>query len=146
MGVPELANGRGIGMRYQGYCRWALFGITKLASSQNKMTSLRVERHPRGHIASCNGKVELLNTRVVSCSDPSGNAAENALMMDVWARREKERKAQELESFQRRVKHRVSQREREKQREMAHKSTELVKSEQRVAEKAVKLDKIKVLK
>ena len=62
----------------------------------------------------------------------------------MWARREKERKAQELENFQRRVKHRVSQREREKQREMAYKSTELVQSEQRVAEKAVKLDKIKV--
>ena len=106
--------------------------------------SLRVERHPRGHIASCNGRVELLNTKVVSCTDPSRNAAENALLMDVLGRREKERKAQELESFQRRVKHRVSQREREKQQEIAHKSTELVQSEQRAAEKAVKLDKIKV--
>jgi hypothetical protein len=88
--------------------------------------------------------VELLNTRVVSCTDPSTKATENALLMDVLARREKERKAQELESFQKRVKHRVSQREKEKQREMAHKSTELVQSEQRAAEKAVKLDKIKV--
>ena len=110
------------------------------------MASLRVERHPRGHVASCNGKVELLSTRVVSCTDPSGNAAENAVMMDVWTRREKERKAQQLESFQRRVKHRVSQREREKQREMAHKSTELVQSEQRAAEKAEKLDRIKVIR
>ena len=112
-----------------------------------KMTShasLRVERHPRGHIASCNGKVELLKTKVVSCTDPSRNAAENALLMDVLARREKERKAQELENFQKRVKHRVSQREREKQQEIAHKSTELAQSEQRAAEKAVKLDKIKV--
>ena len=118
--------------------------LNSSATQAQNMTSLRVERHPRGHVASCNGRVELLNTRVVSCTDPSENAAENALMMDVWGRREKERKAQELESFQRRVKHRVSQREREKQREMAHKSTELVQSEQRVAEKAVKLDQTKV--
>ena len=135
-------------MRYHGYCTWALFGISKLTNLRSlKMTShasLRVERHPRGHIASCNGRVELLNTKVVSCTDPSRNAAENALLMDVLGRREKERKAQELESFQKRVKYRVSQREREKQREIAHKSTELAQSEQRAAEKAVKLDKIKV--
>ncbi|MCG8626643.1 MAG: hypothetical protein MJE68_32165, partial [Proteobacteria bacterium] len=85
-----------------------------------------------------------MNTRVVSCTDPSRNATENALFMDVLARREKERKAQELENFQKRVKHRVSQREREKQQEIAHRSTELAQSEQRAAEKAVKLDKIKV--
>ncbi len=115
-----------------------------LSQKMTSHASLRVERHPRGHVASCNGRVELLNTRVVSCTDPSTKATENALLMDVLARREKERKAQELESFQKRVKHRVSQREKEKQREIAYKSTELVQSEQRVAEKAVKLDKIKV--
>ena len=108
------------------------------------MASLRVERHPRGHVASCNGRVELLNTRVVSCIDSSESAADNAHVMEVWSRREKERKDHQLESFQKRLKHRVIQREREKQREIAHKSTELVQSEQRATEKAVNLDRIKV--
>ena len=139
-----INNGWGLGMRYHGYCTWALFGISVPSLKMTSHASLRVERHPRGHIASCNGRVELLNTRVVSCTDPSRKATEKALLMDVLARREKERKAQELENFQKRVKHRVSQREREKQQEIAHKSTELAQSEQRAAEKAVKLDKIKV--
>lgn len=109
------------------------------------MASLRVERHPRGHIAACNGRVELLNTRVESYSENRpGNASENALKVDAWTRSENERKAHQLESFQRRVKYRVFQRERERQREIATVSTELVMSEQRAAEKAVKLDRIKV--
>ena len=109
------------------------------------MASLRVERHPRGHIAACNGRLEILNTRVESCTNyRPGNASENAQKFDACARRERERKAYQLESFQKRVKHRVCQRERERQREIAAVSGELVKSEQRAAEKAVKLDRIKV--
>ena len=109
------------------------------------MASLRVERHLRGHIAACNGKVELLNTKVEPCVDSRpGNASEAALIVDLWARREKERKAHQLESFQKRVRHRVSQREKERQREIAAVSTELVQCEQKAAEKAVKLDRIKV--
>ena len=110
------------------------------------MASLRVERHPRGHIAACNGRLEIVNARVESCTTNyrPGNASENAQKFDTWARRERERKAYQLESFQRRVKHRVCQRERERQREIAAVSGELVKSEQRAAEKAVKLDRIKV--
>ena len=109
------------------------------------MASLRVERHPRGHVASCNGRVELLNPRVESCINESpSNAAENALMIEVWTQREVERKANQLESFQKRVKNRVCQRERERQREIATVSSQLVQCEQRAAEKAVKLDRIKV--
>ena len=109
------------------------------------MASLRVERHPRGHIAACNGRLEILNTRVESCTNYRlGKALENAQKFDEWARREKERKTYQLESFQRKVKHRVCQRERERLREIAAVSGELVKSEQRAAEKAVELDRIKV--
>lgn len=109
------------------------------------MTSLRVERHPRGHVASCNGQVELLSTRVESCFNHSpGNASQTALLVETLSRKERERKAQQLETFQKRVKHRVTQRERERQREIATVSNELVKCEQKAAEKAVKLDKIKV--
>ena len=109
------------------------------------MASLRVERHPRGHVASCNGRVELLNTRVESYAKESlVNASENALMVDVLTKREKEKKAHQLESFQKRLKQRVCQRERERQREIATVSSQLVQSEQKAAEKAVKLDRIKV--
>ena len=109
------------------------------------MASLKVESHPRGHIAACNGKVELLNTKIEPCvGNRLGNASEAALIVDLWTRREKERKAQQLESFQKKVRHRVTQRERERQREIAAVSTELVQCEQKAAEKAVKLDRIKV--
>ena len=132
-------------MRCREQRRCASFGINYKISLDEGMASLRVERHPRGHIAACNGRVEILNTRVESCTNYRlGNASENALKFDAWARRENERKAYQLENFQRRVKHRVCQRERERQREIAAVSGELVKSEQRAAEKAVKLDRIKV--
>ena len=129
-------------MRCRGYCRCASFGNYTLLQ---RMSSLRVERHPRGHVASCNGRVELLNTRVEPYKALSGEASENATMMDMLAKKERERKAHQLESFQKRVKHRVFQREREKQLEMATASTQVVQAEQRAAERAVKLDRIKVI-
>lgn len=137
--------GCGLTMRCHRDIGCALFGCHKRSKKRSIMASLRVERHPRGHVASCNGRVELLNPRVESCINESpSNAAENALMIEVWTQREVERKANQLESFQKRVKNRVCQRERERQREIATVSSQLVQCEQRAAEKAVKLDRIKV--
>lgn len=82
--------------------------------------SLRVESHPRGHVAPCNGRVELVNARVEQCADLSGDNKEVAAATEAWGRAQRERKAERLHRFQREVRARVRERERERrQRELA---------------------------
>lgn len=107
--------------------------------------SLKVYGHPRGHIASCNGSLEQLKTRV-SCDlyDPSLSASERGALVQEWTEKERERKALKLAQFQRDVKSRVNAREKLMQQEMAETSSKAMRSEQEAAERALKLDNTKV--
>ena len=106
---------------------------------------LRVRPHIRGHIASCNGSVEKLEARI-ECdhNDPRLSAVERAALVEEWTEKERERKAERLAKFQKNVKIRVSAREKVMQKEMAETSNKAMKSEQKAAERAMKLDEPKV--
>ena len=104
------------------------------------MSSVRVEPHPRGHIASCNGRVELVQARVEACKEPGGQAREVALREEVIRQEEQEKKTKKLVAFQHQVKERVLRRERSKQQQLVAESSQAVQCEQRVAEQAVVLD------
>ena len=108
--------------------------------------TLKIEPHIRGHIASCNGRVDRVGAKAEQCGDHSHdyNASDMAALVDAQVRRGRERKRQELEKFKRRVKQRAVAWERTKQLQMAATTTEIVTSEQKTAEQAVKLDKVKV--
>ena len=67
-----------------------------------------------------------------------------AVLMDAQVKRDRERKRQELENFKRRVRRRVVAWERTRQMQMAATTVEIVTSEQKIAEQAVKLDKVRV--
>ena len=75
------------------------------------MSVLRVEAHPRGHVAPCNGKVALVGARVESHSPVY---AENHLASEQQAREEDVRreKTRRLQAFQREVRERVQRKER----------------------------------
>ena len=105
---------------------------------------LRIEPHPRGHIASCNGRINNVGVRVEHSYDAPENAVQTAAVFQDWSRKEKERKVQELARFQKNVKSRVLEKEKAKQQQLVADSTKRVQSEQRAAEKAVNLDRIKV--
>ena len=104
------------------------------------MSSVRVEPHLRGHIASCNGRLELVQARVEASREPGGWAREVALKEEVTRQEEQDKKAKRLLTFQHQVKQRVLQRERSKQQQLAAQSSQAVQCEQRVAEQAVALD------
>ena len=113
----------------------ALFRINKLP----KIMSLKVEVHPRGHVALCNGPIHRIPIKIEqNLDDPPGNAEEMADRVQEWTKRESERKALKLAKFQRTVKTRVNARERLMQQEMAATSSKAMQSD---AEKALKLDK-----
>lgn len=102
--------------------------------------AVRVERHPRGHIASCNGRVELVNARAEVCPASCGEASDRAAWVDGVEKEERQRKTEMLRSFQRDVKRRVALREQAKQRQIAASCHHVLQSEQRVAEKAMVLE------
>lgn len=106
---------------------------------------MKVCPHPRGHVASCNGSLDQLQTRI-QCDfhDPRLSAGERAALVQEWTQKERERKAQKLAQFQKDVKSRVSAREKLIQQEMAATSSKAMKYEQEAAEKALKLDNTKV--
>lgn len=109
--------------------------------------NLRVDRHPRGHVAACNGDLDVVGAVVEQYDndDLFGNADVTAAKVQEWSEREMEKKAQRLIQFQRRVRSRVSATERLIQQEMATASSRNMQSEQAAAERAVKLDNTKVL-
>lgn len=109
------------------------------------MSSLKVCPHPRGHVASCNGSVGELETRVdCALHDPCLSASDRAGLVQEWTEKERMRKALKLSQFQKDVKNRVSAREKLVQQEMAAATTKAMKSEQEAAERALKLDNTKV--
>lgn len=103
-------------------------------------SSLRVSRHPRGHVAQCNGRLELVSARVEQCKVGEGDAVTRAALAEARGRDERERKERRLQSFQREVRERVRKREKHKLLQVAAKSEEVVLSEQRAAQKAVTLE------
>lgn len=114
-------------------------------TKNSKKMSLKVCPHPRGHIASCNGSLEELETRIeCDLRDPCLSAAERAALVQEWTERERMRKALKLSQFQRDVKNRVSAREKLVQQEMAAATSKAMESEQEAAERALKLDNTKV--
>ena len=106
--------------------------------------SLKIQPHIRGHVSSCNGRVDLVGVKVEQCQEHIQNASNIATEVEAQVQRERERKKIELAKFQKRVKQRAFEWERTKQLQLAAKTTETVESEQKIAEQAVKLDKIKV--
>ena len=82
------------------------------------MSELRVATHIRGHVASCNGKVELVKARAEQCSL---GVSENYLsVQELQAKAEEVRRLKEerLRIFQRDVKERVKRRERTRQKQL----------------------------
>lgn len=73
---------------------------------------LRVEPHIRGHIASCNGRVELVKTRVESYTVNDDAVALNAQELQARAEEARRLKEERLLAFQRDVKERVRRKER----------------------------------
>lgn len=108
--------------------------------------SLRVGRHPRGHVASCNGNIHAVAVRIDHCSRQPISATELASFAETATVKENELRAAKLAHFQERVKSRVHNRERAKQKEMAVTSRKTVQLEQRVTDQAVNVDRIKVYK
>ncbi len=106
--------------------------------------SLRVDSHIRGHVASCNGRVDKLRIKVEQDIENPGNAVEQAAHVEDWSKNEWKRKELRLAQFRKEVKNRVSAREKLIQKEIAATSTKAMQSEQEAVERALKLDKIKV--
>ena len=106
--------------------------------------SLRVGRHPRGHVASCNGDIHAVAVRIDHCSRQPISATELASFAETATVKENELRAAKLAHFQERVKSRVHNREKAKQKEMAVTSRKTVQLEQRVTDQAVDGDRIKV--
>ena len=102
------------------------------------MSVLRANRHPRGHIAHCNGKIELVKARVEQCVESPGNAVKMACLVEANCREEVTRKAHKLLIFQRDVKDRVRMHERARQ-QRAVSSSEAVQFEERMVQKAITL-------
>lgn len=106
--------------------------------------SLKIQPHIRGHVSSCNGRVDLVGAKVEQCQDHIQSASNVASEIETQLQREREKKKKGLAKFQKRVKQRAFEWERTKQLQLAARTTETVESELKIAEQAVKLDKIKV--
>ncbi len=100
-------------------------------------SSLRVARHPRGHVAGCNGRVELLSAKVEPCREREEDAVKMAALAEARGREERERREKRLQSFQREVRERVRRREKRRQLQVAASAEEAAQSEQRVVQRAV---------
>lgn len=106
---------------------------------------LRVNFHHRnrGHVASCNGALQQLETKVEQdIHEPPLSAEQRAAVVEEWTEREVERKAQRLVQFQRDVKNRVSAREKLIQQELAEASSRAMRSEQKAAERLKESTKV----
>ena len=108
-------------------------------------TSWKVSSHPRGHVAHCNGSLDLLKTRVEQYpNDPCLTASERAQLVNEWTEKETERKSLKLAQFQKEVKFRVSAREKQIQQEMVAATSKAMDTEQAIVDQALKLDDTKV--
>lgn len=105
-------------------------------------TSVRIVPHPRGHIASCNGRVDRVQARVERSTyqHPPWGGREVATLVEAEGNRQRERKMAELVHFQNQVKARV------RRRGVVASCCDIAWPEQRVSEQAVKLEeKVKKL-
>ena len=80
---------------------------------------LRVEAHPRGHVAACNGRVELVGARVEPCLLADGGSYPPAQEMQAKTEEMKREKESRLLAFQREVRERVQRRERARQQQLS---------------------------
>lgn len=89
---------------------WVLF---------ENMSRLRVEAHLRGHVASCNGRVELVKARAELNSTQDCRSFSEAQELQARAEEARRQKEERLLSFQRTVKERVQRRERARQKQLS---------------------------
>ena len=82
------------------------------------MSELRVATHIRGHVASCNGKVELVKARAEQCSVGGSENCLNVQELQAKAEEIRRLKEERLQTFQRDVKERVKRRERTRQKQL----------------------------
>lgn len=80
---------------------------------------LRVEAHPRGHVAACNGRVELVGARVEPYLLADGGSHLQAQEMQARAEEMRRERESRLLAFQREVRERVQRRERAKQQQLS---------------------------
>lgn len=92
---------------------WVLF---------ERMSRLCVETHLRGHVASCNGRVELVKARVEPHSTRDYGSCSEAQELQAKAEEAQRQKEERLLNFQRAVKERVQRRERARQKQLSEAS------------------------
>lgn len=78
-----------------------------------------METHLRGHVASCNGRVELVKARVEPHSTRDYGSCPEAQELQARAEEAQREKEERLLNFQRAVKERVQRRERARQKQMS---------------------------
>lgn len=80
---------------------------------------LRVEAHPRGHVAACNGRVELVGARVEPYLVQDGGSHLQAQEVQTQAEEMRRERESRLLAFQREVRERVQRRERARQQQLS---------------------------
>lgn len=83
------------------------------------MSRLCVETHLRGHVASCNGRIELVKARVEPHSSRDYGNFREAQELQARAEEAQRQKEERLLNFQRAVKVRVQRRERARQKQLS---------------------------
>ena len=83
------------------------------------MNRLRIEGHPRGHIASCNGRVELVKARVEPHSLRESVSSLDLQELQARAEETRRRKEECLQAFQRDVRERVKRKERARLKQLS---------------------------
>lgn len=82
-------------------------------------TGLRVEAHIRGHVASCNGRVELVRARAEHHSLSVDQSPVDPLELQARAEQRRRQKEERLLAFQRDVKERVRRKELARQKQLS---------------------------
>ena len=102
------------------------------------MSRLRVEAHLRGHVALCNGRVELVGARVEPYSLRDGESCAEAQELQTRAEETRREKEERLLAFQRDVRERVQRRERARQQQLSEAASRHTVRERRRANRVSK--------
>ena len=95
------------------------------------MSEIRVVTHLRGHMASCNGRVELVEVRAEQCSLRGSESCLDIQKLQAKAEEIRKLKEERLRTFQRDVQERVQRRERTRQKQLLEATSRHVLKEQR---------------
>lgn len=97
---------------------------------------LRVGTHLRGHVASCNGRVELVRARAEPHSQQDGESCFETQELQARAEEIRKQKEERLLTFQRDVKERVQRRERARQKQLSEAASKPVLKEKQPSARA----------